>query len=210
MSHSPVERLRGISVTTVPGFAAAACLAVVAACDLLLSLWHPSLAGVGPVDEPAHLATALLCLLALGAGRTDWSLAFLAATVAIDLDHLPAMLGHRGLSTDGPRPVTHSLATPLVLAVASGVTRGRPRALAAGAAGGVLVHLFRDVATGPGVPLLWPVTASDVTLPYPVYAAVLAAIAAWVVWGRPGAHPATRPDLDYLERHGGERRARGR
>ena len=70
------------------------------------------------MDEPAHLATGLvfvLALLTLARSRRA-PLSFLAAavvaSVAIDLDHLPGLLGWHGLTQGTPRPYTHSLATP--------------------------------------------------------------------------------------------------
>jgi inner membrane protein len=130
------------------------------------------------IDEPAHLATcgvALLVLIAAGAPLSRrFVVAALLASTAIDLDHLPGYLGsHLLMASSMPRPYSHSVST-VVLLVALGLwLRGDRREIAFGLAFGVAAHLCRDLATGPGVPLLWPLSAAAVTVPYAVYAAVL-------------------------------------
>lgn len=131
----------------------------------------------GLLDEPAHALTAYLLLLAIGRplvpGRREaW---VLAGAVLIDVDHLPLYLGWPGWGVDGGRPPTHSLAFALLLLVLGLVAR-RAAALRYLAAG-VLLHFVRDLATGPGVPLLWPLGGS-ILLPYAGYAAVLCLAAA--------------------------------
>jgi inner membrane protein len=37
-----------------------------------------------------------------------------------------------------------------------------------------MLHIVRDIATGPGVPLLWPLLPENFLLPYPVYLALMA------------------------------------
>jgi inner membrane protein len=137
---------------------------------------------VGLLDEPAHLLTAYVLLLAMGRPlvpdrRDAWAL---AGAVLIDVDHLPQFLGFPGWAVAGGRPPTHSLALVLILLGAGLV--GRRVAVARYLAIGVLLHFVRDLATGPGVPLLWPLHGS-VLLPYPGYAALLclAAVACAVV-----------------------------
>jgi inner membrane protein len=115
------------------------------------------LLSTGPLDEIAHLATAALGLTVLAClldvPRRFYAAA-LAASVAIDVDHIPLYLGL--LPEDGQRPVTHSLATVVVLAAAAAASR-RHRAVLAGAATGLVLHFARDIAGGPpGVRLLWP------------------------------------------------------
>jgi membrane-bound metal-dependent hydrolase YbcI (DUF457 family) len=139
------------------------------------------------VDEPAHLATGLLFLLALLAlvrSRRPTP-AFLAAavvaSVAIDLDHLPGLLGWHGLTSGVPRPYTHSLVTPLALIAVGLIAGGRARPIAFGAAFGVGAHLFRDLFTGPGVALLWPLSSTAVRPPYVVFALALALTAGAIV-----------------------------
>ncbi len=43
---------------------------------------------------------------------------------------------------------------------------------------GAGTQLLRDLSTGPGVPLLWPLADGDVRLPYWPYVVVLAALTA--------------------------------
>ena len=72
------------------------------------------------------------------------------------------------------RPPTHSLVTPIVLAVA-GLAVRRWRSELFGCAVGVGLHLVRDIATGPGIPLAWPISGRAFEVPYPAYAALLVA-----------------------------------
>ncbi|MGY1696288.1 MULTISPECIES: metal-dependent hydrolase [unclassified Geodermatophilus] len=127
---------------------------------------------VGLLDEPAHLATAWLGLAALAPRHTPraaWWAALVAA-VAIDLDHVPLYLTDGAFAVDGGRPPTHSL---LVVAVST-VLAGALRAWwLLGVAAGLVLHLLRDVATGPGAALLWPASEAAVRLPYPAYATAL-------------------------------------
>jgi membrane-bound metal-dependent hydrolase YbcI (DUF457 family) len=163
--------------------------AFVLALDLLWNLVASSTAPAefAVVDEPAHLATALvflLALLTLVRSRRP-SLAFLAAavvaSVAIDLDHVPGMLGWQGLTEGVPRPYTHTLVTPLALIVVGKIAGGRAKPIAYGAAFGVVAHLFRDLFTGPGLAILWPLSATAVRPPYAIFAAALTVTAAAVV-----------------------------
>ena len=126
---------------------------------------------VGLLDEPAHLLTAYLALACTGPARRWWGWV-LAGAVLIDLDNLPLYLGAEGITgADGGRPVTHSLLTVGVLALVGLVLRP-----ALGLALGVALHLCRDLATGPGVPLLWPVADGNVQVPYPAYLLALAVL----------------------------------
>ena len=123
--------------------------------------------GSGLLDEPAHLATAALGLLVL-ACLVDvprrFYVAALIASVAIDLDHIPLYLGLLG--NGGQRPVTHSLSTVIVVAVAAVISR-RHRAVLAGVATGLVLHFARDIAEGPpGVRLLWPLQDTAWTASY--------------------------------------------
>src|SRR4051794_15431666 len=144
----------------------------------------------GLFDEPAHLGVALLLLmvLAVGLGRR-LSPAFIAAaliaSVAIDLDHIPGYLGWDALVGTAPRPHTHSLLTPAVLVLVAALTHGRARQIAAGTAFGVCAHFFRDLATGPGVPLFWPIWTGTIRVPYVLFVVGLAFAAAFVVSRKP-------------------------
>ena len=155
-----------------------ALLALVLAVDAVVAATGPPLWVLGLLDEPAHLATAGLALLAAGVrGRT--ALLVLAGAVAIDADHVPLYLGVPGVEAAGGRPFTHCALTLLVLAVVG--LRWRP---VLAVAAGVALHLLRDLATGGGVPLLWPLDVV-VEAPYAVYAGVLVVLA--VLAGRRGA-----------------------
>jgi len=116
-----------------------------------------SILGTGLLDEPAHLATGALGLLALACFidvPRRFYVAGMIASVAIDLDHIPLYLGLLG--NEDQRPVTHSLATVIVVAGAAVVWR-RHRAVLAGVVTGLLIHFARDIAEGPpGVRMLWP------------------------------------------------------
>jgi len=140
---------------------------------------------VGLLDEPAHLATAWLGLAALTPAaipRRLWQTA-LVASVAIDIDHVPLYLTGGRFAVDGGRPPTHGLLTVAVLVVVG--TASRASRWAWGVAAGVLLHFVRDIATGPGLPALWPAHL-NAELPYPVYVVALCALAAvTVVRARP-------------------------
>ena len=118
-----------------------------------------SVLATGALDEPAHLATGALGLLALSCFidvPRRFYVAGLIVSVAIDLDHIP--LFFFGVGNPNQRPVTHSLATVAVVVVAAAASR-RHRAVLAGAAAGLLIHFARDIAEGPpGVRMLWPLS----------------------------------------------------
>jgi inner membrane protein len=156
-----------------------------------------STAEFGVLDEPAHLSTCvlLLMLVVLIGLRPSWT--FLAcallASVAIDLDHVPAYLGWHGLSEGTPRPYTHGLLTIVVFAVAALATPRRWSQAFAGLAFGVGAHLVRDVATGPGISPYWPIAKTTVQAPYLPYASLMVAIACLVLgtWHRIHERPET-------------------
>lgn len=141
--------------------------AVALAFDALNRHVEFGLLSTGPLDEAAHLATAALGLSVLAClvdAPRRFYVAALAAAVAIDLDHIPLYLGL--LHDDGQRPVTHSLATVVVFAVAAALGR-RHRAVLAGVAAGLVLHFARDVAEGPpGVRLFWPLDGQAWTAGY--------------------------------------------
>lgn len=158
---------------------------------LLVDLFYGELSGswvkVALVDEPAHLATCLLLLVGLAAVArvppgSSFVAAALVATVAIDLDHSPDLvLDWGGLSEQVARPYPHSLIVPLALVALALI--GWRRKVLLGAAFGVAAHMLRDLATGPGVALLWPASAATVRLPYLFYVAALMLAAALAVSG---------------------------
>lgn len=174
-------------------------IATVLALDAVGALRAWPVVVVGALDEPAHLATAAVLLLAAAdrrklARHQAAVLTALACSMAIDVDHLPVYLGAERFA-DGGRPATHSLLTVGTLLVAAALAR-RARPVLLGAATGVCLHFVRDLGTGPGLPLLFPFTWAEVRVPYPVYVGLLAAagVAATVRLRRqgrrmtPGAH----------------------
>jgi inner membrane protein len=159
-----------------------------------LTGWHGmNFAMRGLLDEPAHLATALVILGALVRVRGalpdphfGWTM--LACSVLIDLDHLPAEFGTGALTNGTPRPYTHALWTVIALTLAWATARffvirsGRSRPatvelILAGAAWGVAAHFVRDIATAP-MSFWWPVTDIAVQVPYWWYVVALSVIIA--------------------------------
>jgi mannan endo-1,4-beta-mannosidase len=163
--------------------AAAALAGAIVAVDLV---WGLFVGSTGPlafavVSKPAHLATcaiALLALAAVGAAPPPrrFVVAALIASVAIDVDHIPGILGSHALAGSLPRPYPHSLVFVSALIVVGGLSRRRDVSqISLGLALGVSAHLLRDLATGPGVPLLWPFGDGVSTMPYAVFAGLLGA-----------------------------------
>ena len=152
---------------------------------LLASDWASLHAGSsflpgGPLDETAHLLTALLLLQALPPRpRARIALPALVGSVAIDLDHVPQSLGHYFLTAGTARPYTHSLLTIVVL-LAIALAARRRRQLFLGLALGVGLHFFRDLAEGGGggVPLLWPFTDHAFSYAHGTYLALMVCVAA--------------------------------
>jgi inner membrane protein len=141
--------------------------------------WHLSV--IGMLDEPAHLLTAGLVLALLPRSfATRVGVWALAASVAIDLDHIPLYTFAPGFSTEGGRPPTHSLGTILVMLVAGALLPKRRWAFV-GVATGVGLHFVRDVATGPGLSLGWPIFPENLRVPYYVYFAAIAIVTGLVV-----------------------------
>ncbi|MDO9377300.1 MAG: metal-dependent hydrolase [Nocardioidaceae bacterium] len=141
----------------------------------------------GLLDEPAHLATTAVVLLALAprwcARHPGLSLVALAASTLIDVDHVPLFLGVDAVAASSmSRPFSHALLTPLVLLVVAALwVRARP--VLAAAAAGVCLHFVRDLGTGSGLPLLWPLSSTDVAVSYPVYVVALAVVAGYRLVG---------------------------
>ena len=156
---------------TVP----AGLLAVVFACDLLRDHKVQSRAVIGALDEIAHVATTSLVLLAvrdviwLRERSADVRVA-LASTVLIDLDHLRPPSGSSSVFRGG-RSSTHSITTVGAALLGAGVapTATWKRRLTSAAAG-LALHIGRDVATGRGLMLWWPVSKEPVKVHYGYYA----------------------------------------
>ncbi|TVZ00063.1 hypothetical protein EAS64_38995 [Trebonia kvetii] len=155
----------------------------------LVSGWHGmNFAMRGLLDEPAHVATALVILGALIRWRGTlpdprFGLMMLTCSWAVDVDHLPAEFGSYVLTDGTPRPYTHALWVVIVLTVAWAAARfravrsGRLRPATAelilsGTAWGVAAHFVRDIATAP-MAFWWPVTGMSAEVPYWCYVAAL-------------------------------------
>jgi inner membrane protein len=136
-------------------------------------------------DEPAHLATSAVVLLAVAGPRRLLERPVAAATACasstlIDIDHVPLYLTIPGLpevAVDGGRPFTHSVSTIAALGGLAAAWRLRRVSLAA-AASGVGLHFVRDIATGDGLPLWWPFERKNRILPYAWYSRLLLGLAA--------------------------------
>jgi membrane-bound metal-dependent hydrolase YbcI (DUF457 family) len=155
---------------------------VIVAADTTFHAFKPSLVIAGLLDEPAHAATTLIILGALGwPGTRGFVVAALVASMAIDLDHLPQYLGSHFLSAGTPRPYPHSFVTLLAVGGAAALSRDRVRCLAVGAELGLIGHMFRDMAepsSRAGVALFWPISDVNVRVPYIAYALVMAVLLA--------------------------------
>jgi inner membrane protein len=167
--------IRGSSVArvVVPPLAV---LAVVSL-DLVSGLRSWPIPVTGLLDEPAHLATAWLALCALTPRiPPPWlGESALIASVAIDIDHVPLYLTGGRFAVDGARPPTHCLLLTVLLTTV-GLACPRVR-WAVGAAIGALLHFVRDVATGPGIPLLWPASDTAVLMPHLAYLGTIGGLA---------------------------------
>jgi inner membrane protein len=177
---------------TVAG--ALAALVAVVGLDLVLASRSWSVPVEAVLDEPAHLLTAWLLVTAAGVRSREVVVWALAGAVLIDLDHLPLYSGF-AVTAGGGRPVSHSVTTVLVLLVAVAAWRAQRTRLTALALG-VVLHLVRDLGSGPGVPALWPWLPDSLRVPYAGYLAVLVAAVAVIAvraW-RGGAGATASPD----------------
>lgn len=157
----------------VGGGAVLALLAIAGIDRILLARPSLELPVAAGLDESAHLGTAVLMLAALPRLPLSGAAIALGATVAIDIDHLPALLGWQGLTLAGERPLTHALWVPVLMLAASCLLPGNVRAALRWAALGVAIHFVRDAATG-GIPAFWPVTADPLRVPHAAYLIALA------------------------------------
>lgn len=158
-----------------------AALGALIGCDLIAAVFVPSYGGWGVLDETAHAATGLIMLAAVGRvfeGRVV--VAVLCASVLIDLDHVPAMLGSTFLTAGTPRPYTHSLATLVLCGLVAVVSRGATQRIALAVVAALCLHFLRDLAEpgGPGVSLLWPLSSRAFTVGYVWYAVVMLGLTA--------------------------------
>ncbi len=168
-----------LSRPTWPALAAAT--VVLALTDLGAQRSSASFWPGGPLDLTAHLLTALIALWAVGRRLPRAFLGgALAASVLIDVDHIPGHLGFHFLTGGTPRPYTHSLLTILVvLGVAAALPRRRTLLL--GIAAGLTLHFWRDVGDpGSGVALLWPFSNHADSVPRVVYVGSMVLLVALV------------------------------
>jgi len=140
---------------------------------------------VGIVDWIGHIATGVVIVALLRPTRR-MAVAIIVFSVVLDVDHLPLELGTDVLTAGTPRPYTHSLLTILVVLAAAGLMRSQ---ILLGAAIGLAGHLFRDLGTGDGIPLLWPLSDAGASVPFALYIGVLTGLAA-VAALRSGTGPA--------------------
>lgn len=145
------------------------------------------------VDEPSHLATALVVVGAMTRWRgsplsTSFGWAILASSVLIDADHLPLEFGYSWLTAGTPRPYTHALWLVAVMAMISvAAARWRRRtgtavpaavaSISAGVACGLSAHFLRDIATAP-MSLWWPLSDATFQVAYGWYLGTLLVILA--------------------------------
>ena len=170
---------------------AAAILMVMVLGDALVYSWPKGIPTQlwALLDSPVHLVLALLVVSPLFAHpameRHLWIWLALAATAAVfvDLDHFIAA---RSLALEdalelGSRPLAHSLAFAVVMAVLTWIISREP--LGAILVLGVLLsHIVRDASHG-SVPLWWPLPTS-VAVPLPLYYAIeigMGLVALWIL-----------------------------
>ena len=147
--------------------AGATCLSSILLLDLRY-VDHPDLLEHGVFDEAAHLLTAGMIAIALGAIRVPVRVAaLLLGSIAIDIDHIPLILGMTDAPAGTSRPESHSLIPVIVLLLGAALDR-RHRATWSSAALGVAAHLFRDLGTGT-VLLGWPVSDRPIGISYESY-----------------------------------------
>lgn len=169
------------------------CAAVVLTADVALWLVSPPLWVDALLDEPAHAATALLALGAVGyAFDARFVLALLAGSILIDVDHLPGFVGWDVLEQSATRPYPHTLLTPLLVLGAALIVRGRARLVLLAVWLGLICHFARDLAEpqtdSPGVALLWPLSGHSFVVPYVWYGVVIAALTAVCLRAWPDTH----------------------
>jgi len=156
---------------------AGAAFAVIALADVLLPYARSSRIASGILDEAAHLLTGVAALQAIGLADGPCARGLIAGSIALDADHIPDALGHMLMRSGGARPYPHTLLTPAVVVLAGRRAGGiRERRFAAGLASGLALHLVRDLASGQGVRLLWPLSRRDFRVAYPAYLALIAAM----------------------------------
>lgn len=157
-------------LTDLPPLAAVALVVVL---DVAQRSWAAPVPVAVLMDAASHLLGAYVLACALLPRRPLRRLVGWAVTgaVAMCAVHWPLHLRDGGLADQvlpAPAPSIVTGLTLVCLAVVPSLRR-----VALGLAVGVALHLVRDTAAGPGVPLLWPLTESVVLVPYPWYTGLL-------------------------------------
>ncbi len=168
-------RAQGLSVGVMM-----ACVAVIALTDFFIWRSNGTNGLENLLDEPAHVANGVLALGALGLALGPQVIVVMAgASVLIDFDHLPEVLGWHFLERGVQTPYTHSVATLIVVGAIALLLRGRARQLVLIALLALAVHFFRDAAEpcGCGESVLWPVSHRTILLGYWWYAAFVVVLA---------------------------------
>lgn len=152
-----------------------AAVMLVALVDLFAWRGRPGVAGWGALDFAAHAATGFLFVAAVVRKLTTGSVAaVVAASVLIDLDHLPAFLGSGVIQGTAPRPYPHSVAGLILVLLAARALRAPARTTVL-IVSALALHFWRDMAEpdGPGLVLLWPLSHAVATVPYWLYAGTM-------------------------------------
>ena len=155
----------------------AAALGTILAADLCLERFELPWLASGLLDEPAHVATAVLALANLPPAPAGWTASYLAGSVAVDADHLPLIPIRHTLRLEDPRPAAHTLLVPAGLGLAARLTRGSAREIVLGAAAGTCAHFLRDLATGSGLAPIQPVASWRIKVPRAAYFVAMSVLA---------------------------------
>jgi inner membrane protein len=171
-----VVALPGVLLLSSPGPTSRSSTGPTWRCWAGAACWSPG--GPGRARPPVDGG-----LLLLAAARLDWIREHarevavgLACTLLVDVDHIPLYAGMSEIARGG-RPFRHSLTTVAVLLVVAAVLPRASRRWLLLAAVGLCVHFVRDVATGPGLPLWWPLSDLDVRAPEEWYETALRVVA---------------------------------
>jgi len=169
---------------------------VVVAIDCIYGIFSPRLAVAALMDEAAHITTAGLLIVALtNCPSLEFSLAALASSILIDIDHVPMQLGWDVLTRGTPRPYTHSVLSVIIAGILGLTLKLDAGRIARGVSFGVAAHLLRDVATGGGVSLFWPVTNRNVHVSYSSYIVLLCLLSVIIVVRNTGKMSANAREL---------------
>lgn len=131
-------------------------------------------------DELGHALTALIIAVGVRALRLPvpwWSV--LIGGIAMDLGHVPSVMGYLESLDGSSRNGFHSLIVVAIIACLGFLDRRRANVWL-GLAMGAVSHLWRDMGTGT-VALLWPVDNTVYGTLYTRYLAVLAGIAVTMI-----------------------------